>query len=148
MLYSLNKNRREVSPKTSDQYGSQAFRTAGSLFEVIDSNTKDIIVPYNEEARELIERLEREKKNVNPILRKLQKYTVSVYSGTERKLSETHSFRVLDCGAAVLDGEYYDEYSSFSHSTFETAVLRVPHDSEQKYRSTFPWFHFKKVSAK
>ena len=50
--------------------------------------------------------------------------------------------------AMYYDGEYYDEYSSFSHSTFETAVLRVPHDSEQKYRSTFPWFHFKKVSAK
>lgn len=120
---SLNKNRREVSPKTSDQYGSQAFRTAGSLFEVIDSNTKDIIVPYNEEARELIVRLEREKKNVNPILRKLQKYTVSVYSGTERKLSENHSFRVLDCGAAVLDGEYYDDVVGIKLEGAEREVL-------------------------
>lgn len=58
-------------------------------------------MPYNEEAKELIERLEKEEKNVNPILRKLQKYTVSVYSSTERMLSENHSFRILDCGASV-----------------------------------------------
>ena len=49
--------------------------------------------------------------------------------------------------AMYYDGEYYDEYSSFSHKTFETAVLNVPRDSEQKYRSTFPWLYFKRVST-
>lgn len=120
---SLNKNRYELSSRTSSQYASQAFRTAGSLFEVIDSNTKDIIVPYNEEAKELVERLENETADCYLILRKLQKYTVSVYSGTERRLTESHSFRILNCGAAVLDGEYYDDVVGIKLEGAEREVL-------------------------
>lgn len=108
-LLSLNKNRYAVSPKTSDQYCSQAFRTAGSRFEVIDRHTKDIIVPYNDEAKALIKQLETANADRCLLLRKLQKYTVSVYSGTESKLAENHRFHLLECGAAVLDGSCYDD---------------------------------------
>ena len=59
--------------------------------------------------KELIGRLERAKTDCHLILRKLQKYTVSVYTGTERRLAENHSFRLLECGAAVLDESCYDK---------------------------------------
>ena len=32
----------------------QAFKTAGVLFEVIDSHTESVIVPYNDESESLI----------------------------------------------------------------------------------------------
>lgn len=107
---SLNKNRWEVSPRTSSQFCSQAFKTAGSLFEVIDANTSDVIVPYNAEAEEIINRLKDLHGNKSQLLRKAQRYTVSIYSGTERKLSENNALRILKCGAVVLEhGRYNDE---------------------------------------
>lgn len=123
-LLSLNKNRYEmVTGRKCNRYAAQAFKTAGSLFEVIDSNTKDIIVPYNDEAKELIRRLEKEDKDVNLLLRKLQKYTVSVYSGTERRLAENHSFRLLGCGAAVLDESCYDDSAGVKLEGAEKELL-------------------------
>lgn len=108
---SLNKNRYDVSPKTSSKRESQAFKTAGTLFRVIDNNTQDVIVPYNDEAEALIMRLERPFENTALLLRKAQKYMVSIYSGTERKLYEKNALHKLESGAVVLDKAYYsDEY--------------------------------------
>lgn len=109
----LNKNRYEIlpNPKTCSPLESQAFKTAGTLFKVIDDNTQDVIVPYNKEAEELIRELENEYCNVAKTLRKAQKYTVSVYNGTERKLHENNAIRTLPSGAVVLDKSYYkDEF--------------------------------------
>ncbi|MBP3273309.1 MAG: CRISPR-associated helicase Cas3', partial [Ruminococcus sp.] len=62
---SLNTNLYDVSPKTSSQFESQAFKTAGKLFKVIDENTRDVIVPYNDEAEEIISRLENSNENIS-----------------------------------------------------------------------------------
>jgi len=106
---SLNKNRYEMlpDPKTCSSFESQAFKTAGSLFRVIDENTKDVIVPYNEEAENIIRKLEDPYEDISLLLRKAQKYTVSVYSGNERKLYEAHALRDLSCGAVVLEKSNY-----------------------------------------
>ena len=106
---SLNKNRYEMlpDPKTCSSFESQAFKTAGSLFRVIDENTKDVIVPYNEEAENIIRKLEDPYEDISLLLRKAQKYTVSVYSGNERKLYEAHALRDLACGAVVLEKSNY-----------------------------------------
>ena len=108
-LLSLNKNRYEVSPGTSSPYCSQAFRTAGDLFEVIDSHTVDAIVPYNDDAKELIDRLEKTDENCRLLLRKAQKFTVSIYSQTQKMLMDQHALRLLACGAVILDRAYYDD---------------------------------------
>lgn len=108
-LLSLNKNRYEISPMTSSPYCSQAFKTAGDLFEVIDSHTIDVIVPYNDEAKKLISRLEKPDENYRILLRKTQKFTVSIYSQTQKKLVENHALRLLECGAVILDRTYYDD---------------------------------------
>lgn len=122
-LLSLNKERYEISLKTSSIYGSQAFKTAGTLFKVIDNNTTDLIVPYNDEAKELISRLEKPDENYTLLLRKLQRYTVSIYSGTRNKLADEQAFRVLDCGAVILDNVYYDDAVGVKLEGAEKEVL-------------------------
>jgi len=107
---SLNTKRYEMlpDPKKCSQFESQAFKTAGKLFKVIDENTRDVIVPYNNEAEEIISRLENKHENISLLLRKAQKYTVSIYIGTERKLYENNSLRDISCGAAILDRSHYN----------------------------------------
>ena len=67
-----------------------------------------MIVPYNKEAEEIISRLENKHENISLLLRKAQKYTVSIYIGTERKLYENNSLRDISCGAAILDRSHYN----------------------------------------
>lgn len=110
-LLSLNKLRYNMSKQTSSKYAAQAFKTAGTLFEVIEKNMRDVIVPYNDDAKALISELEKisDKKNLNDLLRKSQKFTVGIYTGTERKLCENHGIRTLDCGVSVVDGSFYND---------------------------------------
>ena len=108
---SLNTNRYEMlpDPKPCSQFESQAFKTAGKLFKVIDENTRDVIVPYNKEAEEIVSRLENGHENIPLLLRKAQKYTVGVYIGTERKLYENKALRDISCGAVILDRTHYND---------------------------------------
>ncbi|MDO4864502.1 MAG: CRISPR-associated helicase/endonuclease Cas3, partial [Ruminococcus sp.] len=98
-------------PKPCNKFEAQAFRTASTLFRVIDNNTQDVIVPYNGEAEELIRQLDDPTANTAALLRKAQRYTVSIYSGTERRLYENNALRTLGSGAAALDKPHYsNEY--------------------------------------
>jgi len=89
----------------------QAFATAGSLFHVIEENTVDILVPYNQDADELIADLngELQPKQMHEALRKAQKYIVSIYSGMEKALNAVGALVKLSSGAVALRKEYYDE---------------------------------------
>ena len=108
-LLSLNAKHFKMSGLPKDrQFSVQAFKTAGSFFEVIDSRTQDLLVPWNDEAKALISELECDQTpdRYCELLRKAQKYTVSVYN--LRKLDEVGAVRTLDCGVSVLDGRFYD----------------------------------------
>lgn len=107
-LLGLDKNRYEISMKTSGKFSSQAFRTAGSIFKVIDNNTEDIVVPYNDEAEELIEQLKTAKNGLYGLTKQAQKYTVSVYSGTGRKLDENNGIYRTEFGTAILEKNFYN----------------------------------------
>jgi CRISPR-associated endonuclease/helicase Cas3 len=84
MLYTLQDERsfdaREILPCFEKGLGefNFDFKTAAERFKLIDNNTVPIIIPYNEEARQLIEEL---KYTPYPAttLRKLQIYTVNIY---------------------------------------------------------------------
>lgn len=108
-LLSLNKERYDVSKKTSDPLCSQAFATAGRLFGVIDSNTIDVIVPYNSDAENIINSLNKPYQSYRQLLKSAQKYIVSVYSGTEKKLLENNAIYVTQSGAIALDKMFYDD---------------------------------------
>ena len=110
-LLSLNKNRWMMKKRKTLRFCGQAFRTAGTLFEVISNQTTDVIVPYNEEAERIISELN---SDVTPnraleLLRKAQAYTVSLYDGEQRKLAESSAVYALKNGGAALERGYYDE---------------------------------------
>ena len=89
----------------------QAFKTAGTFFQVIDNNTRDVIVPYNDEACEIIEELDNylTPGQCNELLRKAQKFSVSIYETQNRKLSENNALRQLRSGAIALEKHFYDQ---------------------------------------
>lgn len=122
-LLSLNKVRREMCDDAPDINASQAFKTAGTIFEVIDNNTVDVVVPFNDDAREIIEKLENTECDLKNLLRRVQKYTVSLYCNTKNKLTENNALRLLDTGVIVLDERYYDDVKGVITEEAEKEVL-------------------------
>ena len=86
------------------------FQTAGKIFNVIDDNSISVLVPYNDEAKEIIACLQ-SGTHIDELiktLRKAQKYTVGLYEQTERKLKDKYALDLLPCDVDVLDERYYD----------------------------------------
>ncbi len=86
------------------------FETARKLFEVIESKTKTILVPYNSEAKEMINIILsniniKEKYNA---LTKLQSYSVNIFNSLYQELLINKGFipHELD-GIYILSEEYY-----------------------------------------
>lgn len=111
-LLSLNEVRRPVcmDDKVKVYSNKQAFKTSGHLFKMIDDHAMSIIVPYDEDAKNIIECLrsvehsdEWEKK-----LREAQKYIVSINQRQEKKLREVNAIEFLQSGVYVLDERYYN----------------------------------------
>lgn len=100
----ISKNKYKISVK-------QAFKTAGEEFAVIDQNTQSIIIPYNEEAKEIILNLNSDidAKQEIKLLRKAQKFIVSVYPNAFSSMLEKKQIFQLKCGAFALNDEYFNE---------------------------------------
>ncbi len=81
------------------------FKKVGEIFHLIDNHTKMLIIPIEEEARQLTEELERAVKEgygFKNILRKLGMYSVNLYEyDYERLLNDGHIYEVVE-GVAVL----------------------------------------------
>ncbi len=122
-LLSLDKIRYDASKKTTSRYCSQAFATAGRMFEVIDSRTIDVIVPYDGKAEEIIQQLSSAQGNYTLLLRQAQKYTVGIYSSTRYKLEQGNALRMLPCGAVILDKHYYDDVIGVNLECNEREIL-------------------------
>lgn len=112
--------RNEVAQQQYDRkYGDrsktklpQAFATAGKAFEVISNDYKiNIVVPYNDEAKGLVDELAHDDfaaEEKRKLLRKLQRYTVGIPEYRKQKLGnaiyEINNGELL----ALCDG-YYDK---------------------------------------
>jgi CRISPR-associated endonuclease/helicase Cas3 len=86
-----------------------AFKTAAEEFSVIDEGQIGIVVPYGE-ATELVKQFRGtyDPKEKSSILKKLQKYTVSVYPHTLQELRK--AVIIIDgCFYFLEDDDYYDE---------------------------------------
>lgn len=106
-LLSLNSMR---SKQRDDRIWNQAFATAGEKFRVIDTDTIDILVPSDEEAENIILRLNSERPLTDVIrdVKLAQKYTVSVYSSLFEALREKNAIYELHCGRIfALRPEFY-----------------------------------------
>ncbi|MBR6718379.1 MAG: CRISPR-associated helicase Cas3' [Oscillospiraceae bacterium] len=113
-LLSLNRLRTERrNPHL--QFCGQAFKKAGSLFQVIDSRTTNVIVPYNAEAEAIIAALGSEQNPAETVrlLRQAQKYAVGIYEGTKQKLGRESAVYSLNCGnlpncsVQILEKRFY-----------------------------------------
>ena len=87
-----------------------AFKTAGEKFELIDSKSIDIVVPYKK-GRDYIAILNGKnmdkKKEVLPLL---QRYTVNIYEDQYKTLEAEGAIYAIEFGnIMILDEAYYDE---------------------------------------
>lgn len=110
-LLSLNKGRRsEWMNENPNSYNGQAFKTAGQLFKVIDDYAMSVIVPYNKEARKIIECL-RSVDNCDEwekALREAQKYIVDINQQQKKILMKANAIELLASDVYVLRDGYYD----------------------------------------
>lgn len=91
----------------------QAFKTAGSAFEVISNDYKvGVVVPYDTEAKNLLQKFNQSNSDIDKekILRALQRYTVSV---SEEKIMDENKLKnivyEIQNGIFVLRDGYYDK---------------------------------------
>lgn len=94
-------------------YFNQAFRLAGTLFQVFEENTTDVVVPYGK-GKMLISDLCSEKAQRDPTylrssLEDAKPYTVSLHQYQIDRLNEEHSLIPLQGGALGLSGHYHAE---------------------------------------
>lgn len=124
-LLSLNKNRQQLKKNPYLRYCGQAFQTAGKNFNIIDEATDDIIVPYNEEAEDIILKLNSEigPQETAELLRTAQKYTVGIYKKVKDALNEAGAITCLKCGALSLKSEFYNSSLGVTVNRREMEVL-------------------------
>lgn len=91
---------------------NQAFKTAGEEFEVIVNNTKDIIVPYNEEAVELINILNGNSsmEEVKSAIKRVQNYTINIFQQDYEQLCTMQCIKpLLNYGIYALAEGFYSK---------------------------------------
>ncbi|MCM1023036.1 MAG: CRISPR-associated helicase Cas3' [Prevotella sp.] len=127
LLDFLSKNtERSKMCKSKLPYRAQAFATAGKLFQVIDENTRDIIVPYNDEAREIILDLN---SDISPdkavrLLRKAQKYSVGIYPSAFDGMLEKGQICPLKYGGVfALDKSCFSEELGIGNESVPRELL-------------------------
>ncbi len=104
-----------------DFYYRQSFDTAGSLFSVFDNSQKTVIVPYNDEAKEIIARLQSDSICADLVLqdkliKKAKDYSVSIFSFSFDTLAKSGAIlEIEELGAFCLKEEYYDDFTGVSN---------------------------------
>lgn len=106
----IQRNKTAKKLKPSERIGTHLLKTAGEKFNVIDNNTEAVLVPYNEEAERMIADLNSEISNsdVADILRRSQKFSVSLYSNQIDRLLENGALYKTKCGVWALVSAAYD----------------------------------------
>lgn len=104
-------DRKHILPSLEERARELAFpfEDVDAVFSLIDEGTKAIIIPYDENARSLIQEL-RHAVYPGTYARKLQGYTVSVYPNEFRELERAHAIDLIDDRFYVLkDQSDYSE---------------------------------------
>ncbi len=97
----------------------QAFSTAGSLFSVFDDKQTTVLVPYNEEARDIIAALFSTEgyfnNRIRYILSRTKDYSVSLFKPTFDKLLRIGAIELVPgIGIPCLQENYYDDRTGVS----------------------------------
>lgn len=92
-LADLLANKNEYTHKNEYSFLQQPFKTAGKKYQVFDDQTFDVLVPY-EDGKVLIESLRDMEENefflpaLEQIIKKVKRYTISIYQWQKDKLWE------------------------------------------------------------
>lgn len=81
------------------------FQEVNKIFHLIESDTRTLLVPINQEASDLLDELYRcieTQENFRSVLRKLGNYSLNVYENEYKKMIEDGSAYELLDGVAVL----------------------------------------------
>lgn len=124
-LFSLLATNRKHTAQIEGRYFlNQAFKTAGSIFQVFDENGVDVVVPFGEGV-DLIRELEDEKWLTISYLKdwsqRAKNYTVSLYDNQLQQLR--YYLREVN-GILVLSEEAYDDHLGI-HEKDELIFLEV-----------------------
>lgn len=112
-VLSENKQAIQAHDGNVDIFFKQSFLSAAKSFEVIDSKTQGVIVPYGKEGAEIIEELKKlrdvEKRYL--LLKRAQKYSINLYSEKFNQLRENGVIQEIqkDLGIYYMEKIYYDE---------------------------------------
>jgi CRISPR-associated endonuclease/helicase Cas3/CRISPR-associated endonuclease Cas3-HD len=99
------------------------FEDISTEFKMIEENTKDIIIPYDSEAESLIKML-RATDFPGKIVRRLQGYTVSVYTNEFNELERAHDIDLIGDRFYVLkDKARYSEETGLINRNLEDTDL-------------------------
>ena len=90
---------------------AQAFKKAGTLFQVFDNDTVDVLVPYGEGVK-IIADLSRlgiqpNASDLSALLERAKPYTISLYENQKKQLGTDGLYDVG--GILILRPGYYDE---------------------------------------
>ena len=90
---------------------SHAFRDAGYAFEVIDSHTESVLVPYAAGKSMILAFNDRyfDRKKIGEQMRTAQQYMVNLFSYELKKLSSLGALRQTESGVMALREEYYND---------------------------------------
>jgi CRISPR-associated endonuclease/helicase Cas3 len=112
-LYSLKEKRdfdyKDILGCFDNQQPIYKFATVAERFRVIEESTETVIIPYDEEAKRLIEELKFTQYPLST-LRKLQPYMVSIYQGEFDALSSKGIILTIAEAYAVLNPDYFKKY--------------------------------------
>ena len=120
---------KRINEKTPEIPLRQAFMSAAKSFEVIETVARGIIVPYDEEGKELISKLcsVQELEKQYKLIRRAQRYSVNVFPDVLNRLRE-QAVREVQKGSGILylDERYYsDEFGLSEKPVKDMGFLTV-----------------------
>jgi CRISPR-associated endonuclease/helicase Cas3 len=109
---------------------NQAFKTAGSLFQVFDDNTEDVLVPYGEGEQVIAtlcsDRAKHDPAYLQSCLDRSKPYTVSLFRYQKERLKDQGGlYTVCDDKVLVLQPQFYDEHTGFLQDPGQDQFLEV-----------------------
>lgn len=129
-LYSLLSSNSTYCDKEYPFALNQAFQLAGSLFQVFDSDTVDVVVPY-EKGKEIVKNICSERAMCDILYLQEQQerakpYTISLYRWQVDCLEKKHGLRAAcDDRVLVLQEDFYDEQTGLCLESGQQGYLEV-----------------------
>ncbi len=112
-IYSMLSGNQKFMRRDSDYCLNQAFLTAGKNFEVFDTESEDIVVPYGNGA-DIIAKLYSEKAEYDiayqkELVESIKPYTVSIFPYQKKKLLDAGALNQSPLGVLTLSPDWYGD---------------------------------------